>query len=95
MKTIITGQPLLSHLYNLSQPDNYSNDMCFQILGFDILLEHTGEPKLLEVNHTPSFVTDTPLDEHIKGNLIKDTLVLINMNTERKNRKVAISKEKE
>jgi tubulin polyglutamylase TTLL6/13 len=36
--------------------------MCFQILGFDVLLEQDGKPKLLEVNHTPSFVADTPLD---------------------------------
>jgi tubulin polyglutamylase TTLL6/13 len=33
---------------------------------------------LLEVNHTPSFTTDTPLDHIIKKNLIKDTLVMMN-----------------
>jgi D-alanine-D-alanine ligase-like ATP-grasp enzyme len=27
-----------------------------------VLLEQDGKPKLLEVNHTPSFVADTPLD---------------------------------
>ena len=92
VKTIITGQPLLSHLYNLSQPENYANDMCFQILGFDVLLEEDCSPKLLEVNHTPSFVADTPLDESIKGNLIRDTLQLMNITTERKTTKVALSR---
>lgn len=84
VKTIITGQPLLSHLYNLSQPENYANDMCFQILGFDIILEADATPRLLEVNHTPSFVADTPLDETIKGNLIRDTLILMNINKDKK-----------
>ena len=39
VKTIIVGQPLLAHIYGLSQPDNYANDICFQILGFDVLLD--------------------------------------------------------
>lgn len=39
VKTIITGQPFLAYMYRLSQPLNYSNDMCFQILGFDILID--------------------------------------------------------
>ena len=55
--------------------------MCFHILGFDILLDNSLNPILLEVNHTPSFATDTPLDKKIKSSLIKDTLVLMNINT--------------
>lgn len=80
VKTIITGQPLLAYLYRLSQPVNFANDMCFQILGFDILIDEKAEPMLLEVNHTPSFTTDTPLDKTIKKNLIVDTLTLMNIN---------------
>jgi hypothetical protein len=34
----------------------------------------------LEVNHTPSFATETPLDNRIKTALIKDTLVLMRLN---------------
>ena len=36
------------------------------------------QPEILEVNYTPSFATDTPLDKHIKENLIKDSLILMN-----------------
>lgn len=88
VKTIIIGQPMLSHIYSLSQPDNYANDMCFQILGFDVLLDQRLKPILLQVNHTPSFATDTPLDKFIKKNLIKDTINLLNVNIETKKRKI-------
>lgn len=38
VKTLLIGQPMLSHLYHLSQPDNLSNDLAFHILGFDVLI---------------------------------------------------------
>lgn len=40
---------------------------------------------ILEVNYTPSFTTDTPLDTLIKENLIKDTLILMNITNKVKN----------
>jgi len=36
--------------------------MCFEILGFDILVDENQNPYLLEVNHAPSFNTDTAFD---------------------------------
>ncbi len=55
------------------------NNMCFEILGFDIFLDANLKPYLLEINHTPSFTTDTPLDSLIKRNCIKDALILMNI----------------
>lgn len=60
--------------------------MCFEILGFDIMIDHKAKPWLLEVNHTPSFTTDTPFDHKIKFNLIKDTITLMNFNENDKNK---------
>ena len=40
--------------------------MCFEVLGMDVILDHKLKPYLLEVNHSPSFTTDTPLDAAIK-----------------------------
>lgn len=36
--------------------------MCFEILGFDILVDEKLNPWLIEVNHTPSFTCGSPLD---------------------------------
>ena len=54
--------------------------MAFHILGLDIFIDSDYEPYLIEVNHTPSFATETPLDYRIKHALIKDTLILMNCN---------------
>ncbi|CAD8177128.1 unnamed protein product [Paramecium octaurelia] len=93
IKTFCAVQPILSHHYRSCQPDNYANNMCFEILGFDIFLNHKLQPILLEVNHTPSFTTDTPLDSMIKKNLIRDTLKLMNVNLKAKEQIIASRKE--
>ena len=43
------------------------------------MIDDQNKVFLLEVNHTPSFATKTPIDELIKSNLIKDTLTLLNI----------------
>lgn len=58
--------------------------MCFEILGFDIILNKNCEPLLLEVNHAPSFNTDTSLDELVKNNLLYDTFNLLGITIEEK-----------
>lgn len=84
-KTMISGQPHLQHEYRMAQPNNLSNNMCFEILGFDFMIDNNGKVYLLEINHTPSFTTDTPLDELIKSNLIRDTLLLMNITPRARN----------
>ena len=66
--------------------------MCFHILGFDIMLTSDLKPILIEVNHTPSFETSTPLDYHVKKKLIKDTLLLMRITS--KNKKNLFEKSK-
>ena len=60
--------------------------MCFEVLGFDFMIDEQNKTYLLEINHTPSFTTDTPLDELIKSNLIRDTLVLMNVNSDERDK---------
>lgn len=61
------------------------NNMCFEILGFDVFLDEKCKPWLIEINHAPSFTTDSPLDADIKKNVIRDALQLINLNLKTKN----------
>lgn len=70
----------MRHNYVSSQPEEYHNRMAFHIIGLDILIDDKYEPFLLEVNHTPSFATETALDQRIKNTLIRDTLVLLGLN---------------
>ncbi|SCN61822.1 tubulin--tyrosine ligase, putative [Plasmodium chabaudi adami] len=81
VKTICSIQPELKHYYNASHISDYSNSMCFEILGFDILLDYKLKPWLLEVNHSPSFSTCSLVDEQVKYAVIRDTLNLLYMNS--------------
>lgn len=59
--------------------------MCFEVLGFDVILDYKLRPYILEVNHASSFGTDSPLDKKIKLDLMRDTFVMLNLSTKRKN----------
>ena len=58
--------------------------MCFEILGFDIIIDKDFKPLLLEVNHAPSFGTASPLDFEIKHALFRDTFKLLGLSIEKK-----------
>ena len=62
--------------------------MCFELLGFDVILTHDMKPMLLEVNHAPSFATDSPLDFEIKKQLFEDMFRMLGLSVERKREKL-------
>lgn len=80
MKTILTVQPQLQHIYRSCQTKE--PDCCFELLGFDIMLDQKLKPWMLEVNHTPSFGADTAVDAEVKTKLLRDTLEIIHMSVE-------------
>ena len=43
------------------------------------MIDEKLKPWLIEINHAPSFSTDTPLDFKIKKDVIADTLQLLQM----------------
>lgn len=85
-KALITVQPSLSHAYRTSRPHDIENTHCFEVLGFDIMIDHKLKPWLLEVNHSPSFATDSDLDYDLKLALITDTIKLLGLNPTRKSK---------
>lgn len=78
--TVISIQPYLSTNYKAAIPSaNDKKSRCFEILGFDILIDKKLKPWLLEVNWSPSLATESPFDKVLKKNVITDTLKIINI----------------
>jgi hypothetical protein len=59
LKTMISGESIINNATEMFVP--YANN-CFELLGFDILIDDKYEPWLLEVNLSPSLNCDSPLD---------------------------------
>jgi tubulin polyglutamylase TTLL5 len=64
IKTIICIQPFTSAAVNMFIPHRGN---CFELFGFDVLVDSNFKPWLLEVNLSPSMACDTPLDLKIKA----------------------------
>ncbi|NXC89492.1 TTL13 polyglutamylase, partial [Cercotrichas coryphoeus] len=79
IKTLISAHPVLKHNYQSCFSNHPTGCACFEILGFDILLDRRLKPWLLEVNHSPSFSTNSQLDCEVKDALLCDTFNLINV----------------
>jgi len=60
------------HLKKINNKNN-----CFELLGFDVLIDSDMKPWLMEVNLSPSLATESPLDLKIKSQLFLDTMNLI------------------
>jgi len=77
-KTLIVSHPTLKHNYRTCFPNHNRGSACFEILGFDIMLDRKLKPWLIEVNHSPSFHTDSQLDKDIKEAFLGDTMRMLN-----------------
>uniref|UniRef100_A0A671FGF6 Tubulin tyrosine ligase like 2 n=2 Tax=Rhinolophus ferrumequinum TaxID=59479 RepID=A0A671FGF6_RHIFE len=60
---------------------------CFELFGFDILIDDTLKPWLLEVNYSPALSLDCSTDVSVKRKLIHDTIELIYLHGLRNERK--------
>lgn len=56
---------------------NNVNDNCYELYGYDILIDQNLNPWLLEINLTPSLNCDSPLDLKVKSKLISDIFNVI------------------
>ncbi|EFJ40800.1 hypothetical protein VOLCADRAFT_69077, partial [Volvox carteri f. nagariensis] len=79
-KTVMAIQPLLAHTASAADPTapcGCPPSLCFEVLGFDILFDTQLQPWLLEVNHSPSFASDSRLDRAVKGEMLARTLEML------------------
>jgi tubulin polyglutamylase TTLL6/13 len=81
IKTLIACHPVVKHNYRSCFASHMGGSACFEILGFDVMLDRKLKPWLIEVNHSPSFHTDAPLDKEVKEGFLYDTLCLLNLNS--------------
>ncbi|XP_048759052.1 tubulin polyglutamylase TTLL7-like [Ostrea edulis] len=88
VKTLLVAHPHLLHAYRMCRPGAPagSDSVCFEVLGFDVLIDRKLNPWLLEINRSPSFGTDEKIDFDIKSALIEDTIRLLNIKLSDKRR---------
>mmetsp|Transcript_63176 Transcript_63176/g.159355 ORF Transcript_63176/g.159355 Transcript_63176/m.159355 type:complete len:717 (-) Transcript_63176:89-2239(-) len=58
-------------------PAGATRNSCFEMYGFDVLIDDAMKSWLLEVNICPSLSSGSPLDKRIKTKLVADTLTLV------------------
>jgi tubulin polyglutamylase TTLL4 len=75
IKTLIAVEP---HIVTNMKQTRHRN-ACFELYGFDIILDDTLKPWLLEVNVCPSLSSSSPLDKQIKTMLLCDVLHIIGL----------------
>mmetsp|Transcript_38856 Transcript_38856/g.28141 ORF Transcript_38856/g.28141 Transcript_38856/m.28141 type:complete len:228 (-) Transcript_38856:808-1491(-) len=74
IKTILSAEPFIFQGMAANVP---FRDNCFELFGFDILIDNLLEPWLIEVNLSPSLGCDSPLDQKVKAMLIGDLFTLV------------------
>lgn len=50
---------------------------CFEMYGYDILIDNDLKPWLLEVNASPSLTTSTEKDVVLKSQLLRDVFAIV------------------
>jgi len=76
-----------SHHYAMKDPDckdkckqargDVGGSRCFEVLGFDIMLDDHCTPILIETNHLPAFGSDCPVDRSVKKLLMEEVFAII------------------
>lgn len=84
--TLIAAQPTLASNYHIAVNANDGKSRCFEILGFDILLDKNAHPWLLEVNCMPSLASYSEFDSHLKSRVISGTLKILDLQPNFKNK---------
>jgi len=87
IKTVLAVEPRIVSAWHSganfsssgSVPRSGPNQTCFEIYGFDVMIDSELKPWLLEVNIFPSLSSSSPFDKRIKTQLIADTLTMVGL----------------
>jgi tubulin polyglutamylase TTLL5 len=74
LKTLISVRPVIAAETRRATAHG-SN--CFELYGFDVLVDEDLKPWLIEVNLSPSMLAESPLDMQVKSAVLSDTFNLI------------------
>jgi tubulin polyglutamylase TTLL4 len=67
-------------MLDIFSKSNEHRTNCFELYGFDVLIDSKLKPWILEVNVCPSLSSSSPLDRKIKHSLLADTLNIVGIN---------------
>lgn len=74
VKTLLSVEPAISARTRQMTPNR---ENCFELYGFDVLVDEDLKPWLLEVNLSPSMQAESPLDWQIKSSLVADAFNIV------------------
>lgn len=74
IKAILSGE---NYVNASMKKYNLHRNNCFEVFGYDVILDSELKPWLLEVNLSPSLACESPLDLTIKSTLLADTFNMI------------------
>eukprot|EP00913_Durusdinium_trenchii_P010385 g9736.t1 len=81
VKTLLSVEPAIS---SKTKQLIGNRENCFELYGFDVLVDSDLKPWLLEVNLSPSMQAEPPLDWQIKSSLLADTFNLVGIGSNEK-----------
>ncbi|CAF1415190.1 unnamed protein product [Rotaria sp. Silwood1] len=94
IKTIFLAEPHLLKTYRMCRPGVLptSESVCFELLGFDILIDKKLKPWILEVNRCPSFDVNRQIEFDIKIKLLYETFDLLRFRSTDRKKSIDIEK---
>ncbi|XP_045486150.1 uncharacterized protein LOC111001366 isoform X3 [Pieris rapae] len=76
VKSILSSAQTITAAARVFVPNLFN---CFELFGYDILIDDMLKPWLLEINLSPSLACESPLDARVKSALLADTLTLVGL----------------
>ena len=74
VKVVLAAEPTLCTLSRMNVPNAHN---CYEVFGFDVMLDDALKLWLIEVNTGPAMHTGTPLDKKVKNTMVQDMFHMV------------------